>query len=73
MCLFRAVNTTRRSIPTTKANSGHDLSRDVSRRTATESQEQEPVAQKIESVRPNQEVSQPRNDQAHTIGHEIAM
>jgi conjugative relaxase-like TrwC/TraI family protein len=56
-----------------KSELGHDLSRDVSQRTATGSQEQEPVAQKIEPVRPNQEVSQPRNDQAHTIGHEIAM
>src|SRR6202453_1765632 len=47
-----------------KSELGHDLSRDLSQRTATGSQEQEPVAQKIEPVRPNQEVSQPRNDHA---------
>jgi ATP-dependent exoDNAse (exonuclease V) alpha subunit len=56
-----------------KSELGHDLSRDVSQRTATGSQEQEPAEQKIEPVRPNREVSQPRNDQAHTLGHEIAM
>src|SRR5208337_488429 len=56
-----------------KSELGHDLSRDVSKRTATGSQEQEPVAQKIEPVGPNQEAIQPRHDQAHNIGHEIAM
>ncbi len=56
-----------------KSELGHDLSRDVSQRTATGSKEQELVAQKIEPVRPNQEVPQPRHDQAHIIGHEIAM
>jgi hypothetical protein len=55
-----------------KSELGRDLSRDVSQRTATGSQEQEPVAQKIKPVDPNQEALQPRHDQAH-IGHEIAM
>jgi hypothetical protein len=32
-----------------KSELGRDLSRDVSQRTATQSQEQEPAAQKIES------------------------
>jgi hypothetical protein len=50
-----------------------DLSRDVSQRTATGSHEQELVAQKIEAVAPNQEAHEPRHDQAHSIGPEIAM
>lgn len=56
-----------------KSELGRDLSRDVSQRTATGSQEQEPMAQKIEPVAPNQEAHEPQHDQAHSIGQEIAM
>jgi conjugative relaxase-like TrwC/TraI family protein len=52
---------------------GRDLSRDVSQRTAIGNQEQEPMAQKIESVVPNQEAHEPRHDQVHSIGHQTAM
>ena len=56
-----------------KSQLGHDLSRDMSQRTATGSQEQELVAQKIESVPPNQEADEPQHDQVRSIGHEIGM
>jgi conjugative relaxase-like TrwC/TraI family protein len=47
-----------------------DLSRDVSQRTAIQSQELEPIAQKSEPVATNHEQ---QHDQAHGIGHEIGM
>jgi conjugative relaxase-like TrwC/TraI family protein len=50
-----------------------DLSRDVSQRTAIGSQEQEPMAQKIEPVVPNQEAHEPQHDQVQSTGHEIVM
>jgi conjugative relaxase-like TrwC/TraI family protein len=56
-----------------KSELGHDLSRDMSQRTATGSQEQELVAQKIEAVPPNQEAHEPQHDQVRSIGHEIGM
>lgn len=56
-----------------KSELGHNLSRDMSQRTATGSQEQELVAQKIEAVPPNQETHEPQHDQVRSIGHEIGM
>jgi ATP-dependent exoDNAse (exonuclease V) alpha subunit len=47
-----------------------DLSRDVSQRTAIQTQEPEPIAQKSEPVATNHEQ---QHDQAHGIGHEIGM
>ncbi len=49
-----------------------DLSRDVSQRTAI-GQEMDPAAQKIEPGAAQQEAQQPEHDQAHSIGHGIAM
>ena len=54
-----------------KSELGRDLSRDVSQRTATQSQEPEPAAQKVEPLAAHQEPNQPEHD--HSIGHEIAM
>jgi conjugative relaxase-like TrwC/TraI family protein len=56
-----------------KSELGRDLSRDVSQRTATQSQEPEPMAQKIEPVAAQQEAHQPEHEQAPSISHEIAM
>ena len=55
-----------------KSELGRDLSRDVSQRTATQSQEPEPAAQKVEPAA-QQTAQVPEHDQAHSIGHEIAM
>jgi hypothetical protein len=49
-----------------------DLSRDVSQSTAI-GQEMDPAAQKIEPGATQQEAHQPEHDQAHSIGHGIAM
>jgi hypothetical protein len=46
---------------------------DVSQRTAIGSQEQEPMAQKIELVVPNQEAHEPQHDQVHSSRQEIVM
>jgi conjugative relaxase-like TrwC/TraI family protein len=48
-----------------------DLGRDVSQRTATQSQEPEPAALKIEPVTAPQQAQEPEPD--HSIGHEMAM
>jgi conjugative relaxase-like TrwC/TraI family protein len=49
-----------------------DLSRDVSQSTAT-GQEMDPAAHKIEPGAAPQESQQTEHDQAHSIGHDIAM
>src|SRR5580698_6825641 len=52
---------------------GRRLSRENSQRTATETQQEELVAQKIEAVPPKQEAHEPQHDQVRSIGHEIGM
>jgi ATP-dependent exoDNAse (exonuclease V) alpha subunit len=56
-----------------KSELARDLSRDLSQRTAIPGQEQEPAAQKIESVAAQQTAHVQEHDQSHSIGHEIAM
>ncbi len=56
-----------------KSELGHDLSRDVTQRTAIPGQQQEPTTQKIEPVAVQQSAQAQENDQAHSISHEIAM
>jgi hypothetical protein len=51
----------------------HDLSRDLTQRTATQSQEPQTTAQKIELGTAQQTTQSPEQDQAHSIGHEMAM
>jgi conjugative relaxase-like TrwC/TraI family protein len=46
---------------------------ELAQRTATEGQEMEPAAQKIEPVAAQQTAQVQEHDQAHSIGHEIAM
>ncbi len=56
-----------------KSELGRDLSRDVSQRTATTSQEQKPAGQMIEPVAAQQEAHVQEPGPAHSIGHEIAV
>jgi conjugative relaxase-like TrwC/TraI family protein len=56
-----------------KSELGRDLSRDVSQRTATQSQEPASMAQKIEPVAAQQEAHVQEHDQAQSIDHGIAM
>jgi ATP-dependent exoDNAse (exonuclease V) alpha subunit len=55
-----------------KSELARDLSRDVSQRTAMPGQEQEPAGLKIEPAA-QQTAQVQEHDQAHSIGHEIAM
>ncbi|MGC2473248.1 MAG: MobF family relaxase [Candidatus Sulfotelmatobacter sp.] len=50
-----------------------DLSRDFTQRTATQSQEPEPMAQKIELGAAQQTTQAPEQDEMHGIGHDMAM
>jgi conjugative relaxase-like TrwC/TraI family protein len=56
-----------------KSELGRALSRDVTQRTAIAGKEQEPTALKIEPVATQQTAQVPEQDQAQTVGHEIAM
>ena len=56
-----------------KSELARDLSRDVSQRTAVPGQEPEPSAQKIEPAAAQQTAQVQEHDQAHSIGHEMAM
>lgn len=56
-----------------KSELARDLSRDVSQSTAMPGQEQEPTALKIEPVVTQQPTQAQEHDQAHSIGHELAM
>jgi hypothetical protein len=55
-----------------KSELARDLSRDVSQRTAMESQKMEPAGQKIEPATTQPTAQVQEHDQAHSIGHEIA-
>jgi hypothetical protein len=50
-----------------------DLSRDLTEHTATQSQEPEPMAQRIELGTAQQTTKAPEQDETHGIGHEMAM
>jgi len=50
-----------------------DLSRDFTQRTATQSQEPEPIAQRIELGTAQQTTKAPEQDETYGIGHEMAM
>jgi hypothetical protein len=51
-----------------KSELGRDLSRDVSQRTATQSQEPASMAQKIEPVAVQQEAQEQTQDHGHGLG-----
>jgi conjugative relaxase-like TrwC/TraI family protein len=50
-----------------------DLSRDLTQRTAIPGKEHEPAAPKIEPATEQQLAQGPEHDEAHSIGHEMAM
>jgi ATP-dependent exoDNAse (exonuclease V) alpha subunit len=56
-----------------RSDLAHDLSRDLTQRTATQSQKPEPMEQNIEQGTAQQTTQAPQQDETHSIGHEMAM